>query len=682
MKTCDHCGTPAKTRVPVMIDGSVCLVGTGCAGKFKRAKRSDLFRSLYEANYMAVSDDLIEEYPQHEDAINLFKESDPSGRMKYIKWQVKILDSGEALAPEIIDVTALFHRFNQRLDKKDIFAYPSEEFSSLRDKLFEFEEEQVLRRRRDPSATVLTRIIEKEKVPESCHVEFVFKNNEHVVVFIKNKAASVHYGVGTKWCVTHKDRSYFEDYEARNDVFFFIMSKNVDTSNPMFKIAVNYHRDDDNSVYSVEFWHAENQRVSNAEVHDFIGKDYVPMLEIMTKIAANFPRSDLSKIAGGIATEKEIVKVFKEIANWEDEDSKNSALIQIAKNKKTPTSILTLMLKKIIPLIIKGERYDSELLEKIISNQNVSAMYLEFLYILDNEKVKAILARNPKKLSREVLQSMVGSDSEIVRRSLADSDVNPKVLIKLLNDKDYEVIRTIASKYNLHPSVAIKMWKMANKFENPTRIKSALISRDAIPDNIFKKEFENCIKNEDKLTKEEMSICESLASSSKLSTMDLERMAKMNSPSIKKAILSSYNTTRKIVEELSNSEDEEIRMSAVGAPIASDEIILKLSEDPSPNVRGRVAASYRSSKDIVRKLFNDPSMEVRILAAGNSKLPSELLPEAMNLFPEGSWKREEIKNRIETESRLPSKKEISKEREDEESSIMRRIIQEFGRPEK
>jgi len=45
MKRCDHCGINCARRVPVMVRGRVAMVGTGCAKKFKRAKRSDLASS-------------------------------------------------------------------------------------------------------------------------------------------------------------------------------------------------------------------------------------------------------------------------------------------------------------------------------------------------------------------------------------------------------------------------------------------------------------------------------------------------------------------------------------------------------------------------------------------------------------------------------------------------------------
>ena len=53
MKTCDHCGTPAKRRYAVRITKGghikVAMVGSSCAKRFPRANQSDLIRSLYKS---------------------------------------------------------------------------------------------------------------------------------------------------------------------------------------------------------------------------------------------------------------------------------------------------------------------------------------------------------------------------------------------------------------------------------------------------------------------------------------------------------------------------------------------------------------------------------------------------------------------------------------------------------
>jgi hypothetical protein len=48
VKTCDHCGTPAKRRYAVRLDraGTIGMVGSSCAKHFPRANQSDRIRSL------------------------------------------------------------------------------------------------------------------------------------------------------------------------------------------------------------------------------------------------------------------------------------------------------------------------------------------------------------------------------------------------------------------------------------------------------------------------------------------------------------------------------------------------------------------------------------------------------------------------------------------------------------
>jgi hypothetical protein len=54
----------------------------------------------------------LQKYPTHEEGIRLLASRDPSGNLKYLDWGARMLDAGQALAPEIADVLDLFHVFS------------------------------------------------------------------------------------------------------------------------------------------------------------------------------------------------------------------------------------------------------------------------------------------------------------------------------------------------------------------------------------------------------------------------------------------------------------------------------------------------------------------------------------------------------------------------------------------
>ena len=95
-------------------------------------------------------DSLLKKYPDLKEAIETFVQQDPTGgTLKYAEWEIKVLKSRQALSQEIADVVALFHRFRDKLDKKDLYAYQPAEFTGLRDKLMGLAEEQKRKTRRE-----------------------------------------------------------------------------------------------------------------------------------------------------------------------------------------------------------------------------------------------------------------------------------------------------------------------------------------------------------------------------------------------------------------------------------------------------------------------------------------------------------------------------------------------------
>jgi hypothetical protein len=74
---------------------------------------------------------LLEEYPQFKNEIEEFSRNDPSGRLKYLKWQVNILNSGQAKPLEIQEVTDLFHRLGKNLKNTGLYSYKPSDFTDL-----------------------------------------------------------------------------------------------------------------------------------------------------------------------------------------------------------------------------------------------------------------------------------------------------------------------------------------------------------------------------------------------------------------------------------------------------------------------------------------------------------------------------------------------------------------------
>lgn len=259
-------------------------------------------------------DMVLKRFPEHEDGIRLLATRDPSGNGKYLDWGAKVLASGQALAPEVADVVELFHRFSgqwfgpgQRHQRKrihpDIYAYRPHDLAILRDNLNKLQRAQDKKRR------------QREKlyrIDGSVEIEVVYDSPDLVVRHIKNKQASCHYGLGTKWCIAMTREGYFEDYESHNATFFFFERK-VPLGDEFDKMALMVPRNgEDDGGVATAFTSTDRSVdiLTLAKVH---GPRVFDILRAIHECSERYPGSAMHHVYAGTATAEQIAIVFADI---------------------------------------------------------------------------------------------------------------------------------------------------------------------------------------------------------------------------------------------------------------------------------------------------------------------------------------------------------------------------------
>lgn len=301
--------------------------------------------------------DMINKYPQYEKEIEFFIQNDPSGNLKYLEWELKVLASGQALEQEISEVIKLFHKFSHKLDKRDINQYSPQEIGGLRDMLFELAKERVTTKEVPEDDEVLNSVLSKEIASGS---KLVYDSKKYSVYLISNKAASCSIGAGTRWCISVKEHGWYENYDANNVVFFFILSKikNVD------KIAVAVQRDANNSVNAIEYFDQNDTMFTNLS-SKIKGGDCAKIEEIIKSIAPQQPKGIGAKIKSDEASLEEVLK-YIDIAKSQTESAQEMMFRNIENSTVTlPSSVLTSLLQfKTAPAVLFGLKIIRKLKEK------------------------------------------------------------------------------------------------------------------------------------------------------------------------------------------------------------------------------------------------------------------------------------------------------------------------------
>jgi len=273
---------------------------------------------------------VLQKHPDHEVGIRLLASRDPSGNLKYLDWGAKILGSGQALAPEIADVLELFHtfsgrRYGKRRDqfvRSDIYTYRPQDLAHLRDSLLK------IKRKRAVEAVI------------------IYDSPDLIVRHIKNKEASVHYGHGTKWCISMLREGYFEDYEAQNATFFFFERK-VLADDEFDKVALMIPRN--GGEESATAFTSLDRSVDMMILAKVYGPHVFDIFREVHERSAQYPGSAMFRVYDGSATREQIESVYAGIAKMNSYET-DGLLESICCNDAAPLPLLEEIVRRALAL--------------------------------------------------------------------------------------------------------------------------------------------------------------------------------------------------------------------------------------------------------------------------------------------------------------------------------------------
>ena len=296
----------------------------------------------------------LQKHPDHEEGIRLLASRDPSGNLKYLDWGAKVLASGQALAGEIADVLELFHQFaghgirqHQRPGRRapirispDLYSYRPQDLAGLRTNLFK------LKRAQDRKRKKRERLY---RIQGEMEADVVYDSPDLIVRHIKNKQASVHYGLRTQWCISMLREGHFEEYETNNATFFFFERK-TPKDDEFDKIALMMPRTEDRNGEDdgrAEAFTSTDRRVDMMMLAKVHGPRIFDIFREIYERSVNYPGSDMARIYSGSATLEQMTRATtdKVVLSRLKSRELESFLVAICCNDATPWSILEEVLR-------------------------------------------------------------------------------------------------------------------------------------------------------------------------------------------------------------------------------------------------------------------------------------------------------------------------------------------------
>lgn len=269
-------------------------------------------------------------------AFNEFVAADPSPTKKYLEWMIKQFLVHEFNSMDITSTIEYFHRNIQRFQKKDINAYKT--LKELEDTVKEIESKK------------------SQKISGSGKAKKLYEDENFLLVRPDDKQAVQSYGANTRWCITMKNASYYEDYTSQNIVFYFMIDKKADKENEWSKVAITVYRKEysESKYFSYEYYNAPDARCDKEEVLQFfdngseIGEKFLSLAE---NDAAHAPLPiSVNLQRGTVLPDDEVIELWK---NKFDEKARTdkSRVPYYEREKKALASKLTLAQQKKIATI-------------------------------------------------------------------------------------------------------------------------------------------------------------------------------------------------------------------------------------------------------------------------------------------------------------------------------------------
>lgn len=391
-------------------------------------------------------EDTIKRYPELEAEIKQFADSDPSGNLKYLTWQIRQLKLDEPIA-EIIELTNLFHNFVQRLEIKDINRYIT--LADLRDKIEGLAQ----------SKTATTKAIK-------AGAKKIYEDDRWLVINPTTTESSKTYGKGTRWCIAASaSHNYFASYAQKNLWFYFLIDKTKEgvshgsfespshdggKESPLNKIA--FPMNADGTVYTHDIRDSKDVLISIDQVEDHIGEKVWEKMFAAIKADVN-GKGDTSEYTQMMKdrTRGDFLRALQSTTNkniideniplsWEDRSLRAS----LAVNPNTPGAILAKYLKK------AQSENDNEITTMLFRNNSLPPEIIQKEYYrAKSEKniffVDSMLSNTnlPEDVRDDVIMNGVGLETSytvqsLVRKTLENMNASTRLpyMEKILASND------------------------------------------------------------------------------------------------------------------------------------------------------------------------------------------------------------------------------------------------------
>ena len=387
----------------------------------EKIPRKDIEAALKQKLTKRAEENIVENTVENTDLQEILNSNPVNNRFKV--WIFNQLEKGHK-KEDIIPTLSFYHTHRNQF--KNLHFY--QDFKDL--------ENAVKDLAQSPSKRKLKKI-QKDTPPDST---LLFENDQGVLYRINNKQACKQLGTGTKWCITMDNATFYEQYQASNVIFYFLLT-NLEA--PLDKIAFAYQRNIDNTIMKVDIFNSVDAEITWPKF------SYINQIKsIMDSDAPQQPKALIAKLKSGEGTKQDYLTVFHNTLNL-DAESLNAFKYAVRNGLQNTKN--TELLVELSTDSDKDVRYN------VVRNPNTPPGVLARLSTDSDRDVRYGAAGNPNTPPEALARLSTDSDSD-VRCSVAENpNTPPEALARLSTDSDRHVSYNVAGNPNTTPETLARL---------------------------------------------------------------------------------------------------------------------------------------------------------------------------------------------------------------------------------
>ena len=435
----------------------------------------------------------------------------------------------------------------------------------------------------------------------------LFEDNDVILYKINSSlGANALAGNDTTWCIARKTSTYFNQYTSTNQIFYFVIDKNLSANDRLQKVAIRVTKNiDNNTIQNINYTSKKNDGdTRNPNELPYYGK----LKTIIERDAAAQSPTLLTKIRSGKASKLEIEEL------WDNYKSSSlSEKIQLNRfvNGVYDNKITEIENREFDSIPDDWKNLDAALIEKLIIKFHNDVFYKKVIGLHNPFLDKKVVQNTQNRfILQQIFLSIPENDDLLIGSEIADNVKDPRILLMIINSDKHDHAKQQAMK---NPKFPIDGFVIASKDVSELVRASVALNKKTPPEVIGKLSFDK-----------DLFVKKTALGNKNIPVKNLVLHSTDSDESVRISIANNENAPIEVISAFVDDDSENVRIAAFKKTTDTD-LLIRLSTDEETKIREAIASNPNTPANVLKLLSVDDEIDVVVAVAANTNTSPDVL---------------------------------------------------------